>query len=212
MCEATTLAITGGVMAAGSLGMNFMGKQSAANAAGSQAHAMYGYQNRLQQFRNDRYLRQATSIKKSVGTQINAMLERADQMRDQAFFNIERAAKGAKQASAALLVSRDETTGRSVTMLQNEAARLEAEMTDIIWTNLQGEIRHVNRGISGIYARGQSALEQAYPDPMAPLNMDLPSQPNPLSLIMGLGSIGVGSYANYAEMQALSLQLEDATP
>ena len=199
MCEVVT-AIVAGVGAAGSLGLNFMGQQSAAGQAADEVEARNDYLRRLQQWKNDRYLKQATSISASTADKTNAMVDRVNQMRRAALFEVERAARGARAASASVAVSRDETAGNTVRALQNEALRMGAETQNVIWTNLEGQIRQANRQLRGIYAQAESALEQAYPDPMAPLGT-APGGPNPLSLILGLAGVGADTYGTYLDLK-----------
>ena len=90
-------------------------------------------------------------------------------------------------------------SGNTVRALQNEAQRLGAETQQVVWSNLEGQIRQANRQVRGIVAQGQSALEQSYPDPMAPLGT-APSGPNPLSLIFGLGSVAAGAAGTYMDL------------
>ena len=193
MCEVVT-AIVGGVMAAGSLAMNFMGQQGAAGQAANQVAANNDYKRRLQNFRNDRYLRQADSIQADVTDKTNAMMERVNQMKQAAMFEVEKNARGSIAASSTVTVVRDEQSGNTIRALQNEAARVGAETQQVIWTNLEGQIMQANRQLRGISAQGQSMLEQAYPDPMAPFSQ-APSGPNPLSLIFGMGSIAANATA-----------------
>lgn len=198
MCEAVS--IIAGVAAAGSLAMNFAGQKGAAGAAADQVAANNDYRRRLQNWKNDRYLRQAASIKASVADQTNAMMERVNQMKASSMFEIEKAARGARAASSSVVVARDEMAGNTVQALQNEAQRLGAESQQVIWTNLEGQIRQSNRQLRGLYAQGMSALEQAYPDPMQPLE-SAPSGPSWLSLIFGMGSIAANATATGLDLR-----------
>jgi len=193
MCE--VVSIVAGVAAAGSLAMNFMGQQGAAGQAADQVAANNDYKRRMQNFRNDRYLRQADSIHADVADKTNAMMERVNQMKRAAMFEIEKSARGSRAASSTVTVARDEQSGNTIRALQNEAARVGAETQQVIWTNLEGQIMQANRQLRGIAAQGQSMLERAYPDPMAPFSQ-APSGPNPLSLIFGMGSIAANATAS----------------
>lgn len=199
MCEPTTIAIGGAVAAAGSLGMNFMGQQAAAGQAAAQVKRDNDYKIRLMNWKNERYLRQAASIQESTTDKTNAMMERVNQMRQAAMVEVEKSARYARGASSTIAVARDEMSGNTVRALQNEAQRLGAETQQVVWSNLEGQIRQANRQVRGIVAQGQSALEQSYPDPMAPLGT-APSGPNPLSLVFGLGSVAASAAGTYMDL------------
>jgi hypothetical protein len=200
MCEPQSFAIASGVAGAAQLGMNFLGQSAAAGQAAENNRVANEFAIKMAKYENERYLRNAASVKNSVSEQTNALVDRANQLKRQAIFRAEREARNARAGSAAVLVSRDETTGQTIAALQNEALRLSAENEEIIFNNLENDIRQTNRQVRGVFARGQNALEKLYPDPRQPLGLP-PVGPSPLGLVLGLTSLGFDTASNYLDLK-----------
>jgi hypothetical protein len=200
MCEPQSFAIASGVAGAAQLGMNFLGQSAAAGQAAENNRVANEFAIKMAKYENERYLRNAASVKNSVSEQTNALVDRANQLKRQAIFRAEREARNARAGSAAVLVSRDETTGQTIAALQNEALRLSAANEEIIFNNLENDIRQTNRQVRGVFARGQNALEKLYPDPRQPLGLP-PAGPSPLGLVLGLTSLGFDTASNYLDLK-----------
>jgi hypothetical protein len=180
--------------------MNFLGQSAAAGQAAENNRVANEFAIKMAKYENERYLRNAASVKNSVSEQTNALVDRANQLKRQAIFRAEREARNARAGSAAVLVSRDETTGQTIAALQNEALRLSAANEEIIFNNLENDIRQTNRQVRGVFARGQNALEKLYPDPRQPLGLP-PVGPSPLGLVLGLTSLGFDTASNYLDLK-----------
>lgn len=194
MCP-VTMTVLGGVAAAGSLAMNFAGQQAAAGRAADQVGRNNDYKRRLQKFKEDSYLKTATSVRADFAQKTEAMMDRVNQMKRASLFEIEKAHRGARASSSMIAVSRDETAGRTVSALQAEAERLSVETANIVWTNFEGQIRQANREMEGFRAQGQNVLNRAYPDPMQPFEQ-APAGPSALALGLNLAAVGFNTGAD----------------
>ena len=160
-------------------------------------NAQIEYRNKLAVYQNNREIREKAFIEQSARDQTSALLERADQSRDQAFLQIQRAQRSARGAAARNNVSRDGNVGNSIRLILNESEKAEAEYTDIIFSNYKNTVGQINREIRGVDARSRSAFYAAEAAPLAPINANIGSPGSIGGLALGLGSAGISSYAWY---------------
>lgn len=202
MCEPVSL-IAGGLAIAGAVS-SAAAQQEAHNSALGGMYSQQAYRNRLAAWQRDREIKQKASIEVSARDQTAAIIESSDQIRNQTFQAIEGASRSARAASANIAASRDQMTGNSVALLQQQAEKAEAEYTNIMWQNFKGKMNQANRQIRAIDARARSQFEAATPGPMGPLNANIPAPPSGLGLALNIGAAGVNAYAQGLQNNANS--------
>ena len=223
MCE--PLSIASGVMSAGSAiaGGISARKKARADAAHARRLAIHNnekyrrnveYQYDLARWRQDNYYRNAAASAENARDQYSTILDQVDQVQDRAIHEMEMAGRQADKATAFIRAAASETgtQGNSVRLAKQEIRKAEAEFSAIGFKNLKGQLRQSERSLNNIHARAQTAVNQAMPNPMGPIDPAAPiqavHQPSMAPYLMQAGGAALGAAANYQSRRTAMMGLD----
>jgi hypothetical protein len=178
------------------------------------------YQKQLANWQEDYYQKNAALAQNNANSQYGAVLEAVNQARNQTMARATQFSKSTAQARSMASVSALEsgTTGNSILLAQQLYEQAEAQETQALFDNLDAQVRQSQRDLLAIQAQGQGQINQAMPQPMAPIDPVQPMQqiqaPSSLPYLIQAGSSVIGAYAYHQQMQGYALKtqsIRDAT-
>lgn len=176
---------------AASAAVNQYGQTQAANEQNR-------YRQQLGISQNQRYKENADAVIKDVGLQMDQLvrrdLEQTAAVR-QELENFTRNARGAK-ATTTVATAAAGIEGRTVDLLHQEFERDIAEFESVAQRNLKSFRTQTNMEAQAIYARGQSAINNGYPNPLPPV-----ATVSPLTNLMNGVTTGIGVYGAMRSFQ-----------
>jgi len=139
------------------------------------------YRSEMEAFQMEQFNSLVGSAQASAQDQYAAVHEQLDQRHAAAMDSIAQADREAELASAFVKTSAAETgtTGNSVRLAQQQHFVRAARVGEIEYTNMDNAIRQSEREMRGIQANMQNTINQAYPQPLAPIPL-----PEPLPYVM----------------------------
>jgi hypothetical protein len=182
MCD--PLSITALAVGAASAGANASAQAKAANEQNR-------YRRSLGIAQNAQYDQNAAAVIKDVGLQIDQLAQRDIQQASATRQELESVSRNAREAGA---TARAQTAaagieGRTVDFLHAQFSRDVAEFESVAARNLRNFRAQSQMEAQAIYARGQNAINQGYPNPLPPV-----ATVSPLTSVMQGISTGIGVY------------------
>lgn len=182
MCD--PLSITAVAVGAASAGANASAQAKAANEQNK-------YRRSLGIAQNKQYEENAAAVIKDVGLQIDQLAQRDIQQASATRQELESVSRNAREAGA---TARAQTAaagveGRTVDLLHAQFSRDVAEFESVASRNLRNFRAQSQMEAQAIYARGQNAINQGYPNPLPPV-----ATVSPLTSVMQGISTGIGVY------------------
>jgi hypothetical protein len=146
-----------------SAGVNYASQASAANTQNA-------YRRRLGISQNKQFQENATAVIKDIGSQIDQLAQRDIQQASATRQELDGIMRNARQTQGAFRaqVGAAGVQGRSVNMLHDQFQRNVAEFESVAARNIQNMRMQSGIEAKAIYARGQSAINQGYPNPLPP--------------------------------------------
>ena len=150
------------------------------------------YRQQLGISQNKQYVQNAQAVVKDVGLQIDQMAQREIQQSASVRQELENITRSAMEAGA---TARTQTAaagveGRSVDVLHNQFRRDVAEFESAAIRNVKTFRAQSAMEAAAIYARGQNAINQGYPNPLPP-----PATISPATSILNGITTGLSVYA-----------------
>jgi len=160
MSFAVTAAVGIGLASAG---VNYASQASAANSQNA-------YRRRLGISQNKQFQENATAVIKDIGSQIDQLAQRDIQQASATRQELDGIMRNARQTQGAFRaqVGAAGVQGRSVDMLHDQFQRNVSEFESVAARNIQNMRMQSGIEAKAIYARGQSAINQGYPNPLPP--------------------------------------------
>ena len=182
MSFAVTAAVGIGVASAG---VNYASQASAANTQNA-------YRRRLGISQNKQFQENATAVIKDIGSQIDQLAQRDIQQAAATRQELDGIIRNARQTQGSFRaqVGAAGVQGRSVDMLHDQFQRGVAEFESVAARNLQNMRMQSSIDAKAIYARGQSAINQGYPNPLPPAQTASPA----MSIMNGI-TTGLSAYS-----------------
>jgi hypothetical protein len=182
MSFAVTAAVGVGLASAG---VNYASQASAANSQNA-------YRRRLGISQNKQFQENATAVIKDVGSQIDQLAQRDIQQASATRQELDGIMRNARQTQGAFRAQVGATgvQGRSVDVLHDQFQRNVAEFESVAARNIQNMRMQSGMEAKAIYARGQSAINQGYPNPLPPAQTVSPAT----SIMNGI-TTGLSTYA-----------------
>jgi hypothetical protein len=139
------------------------------------------YRDQMQAFQNEQFNQLVASAQASTQDQYAAIHEQLGQRHDAAMDSIRQADREAEMAAGFVRSAAAETgtTGNSVRLAQQQHFVKAARVGEIEYANLDNAINQAERQMRGIQANMQSMLNQAIPQPLAPIPL-----PEPLPYVL----------------------------
>ena len=180
MCD--PVSITAVAVGAASAGANASAQAKAANEQNKYRRSLGIAQNR-------QYEENAAAVIKDVGLQIDQLAQRDIQQASATRQELESVSRNAREAGA---TARAQTAaagveGRTVDLLHAQFSRDVAEFESVASRNLRNFRAQSQMEAQAIYARGQNAINQGYPNPLPPVATVSPAT----SIMQGI-STGIG--------------------
>jgi hypothetical protein len=146
-----------------SAGVNYASQASAANTQNA-------YRRRLGISQNKQFQENATAVIKDIGSQIDQLAQRDIQQAAATRQELDGIIRNARQTQGSFRaqVGAAGVQGRSVDMLHDQFQRGVAEFESVAARNIQNMKMQSGIDAKAIYARGQSAINQGYPNPLPP--------------------------------------------
>ena len=145
---------------------------SAANIASQNqaARAQNSYNRRLGIAQNKQYEQNAAAVRQDVLMQTEMLARRNLEQRAATQNELQGIARNVREASgsAAAMQAGAGIEGRSVDLLHAQFAREVAEYESVAARNIRSATTQANMEAQAIYARGQSAINSGYPNPLPP--------------------------------------------
>lgn len=166
------------------------------------------YQQALGEWQTTKYEMESASITDNANAQYQTVLKRIDQSRTRTLEDISKAGRQSAQAQSFVdaQASNTATTGNSVAIAKQQYALAEARFSNIAFNNMKNQLAQEMLNMKSIQAQSQSALNNAMPSPMAPIESVAPTQhvqaPSMLPTLLNAGSSVVGAYAYQQNLDA----------
>lgn len=190
MCD--PLSITAVAVGAASAAANASAQSKAANEQNKYRRSLGISQNR-------QYEENAAAVIKDVGLQIDQLAQRDIQQASATRQELESVSRNAREAGA---TARAQTAaagveGRTVDLLHAQFSRDVAEFESVASRNLRNFRAQSQMEAQAIYARGQNAINQGYPNPLPPVATVSPATSIMQGISTGIGVYGaLGSFAS----------------
>lgn len=180
---------------AASAGVNQYAQTQAANEQNR-------YRAQLGISQNQRYKENAEAVIKDIGLQTDQLVRREIEQGAAIRQELENYTRNARMSAATTrtMAAAAGVEGRSVDLLHQQFARDVAEAESAAQRNFKSYRAQTNMEIQAVYARGQSAINNGYPNPLPPV-----ATVNPLTNIMNGITTGIGVYGAMSSFRAPSL-------
>ena len=139
------------------------------------------YRNEMEAFQFAAFEQLVGSVQASAQDQYAAVHEQLDQRYEASMDSIRQASREADLGAGFVRAAAGETgtTGNSVRLAQQQHFVKAARVGEIEYTNLDNAVRQSERELRGIQANMQNVINQAYPQPLAPIPL-----PEPLPYVL----------------------------
>lgn len=190
MCD--ILAGTAIAVGAASAAVNQQAQTKAANEQNR-------YRQQLGISQNQRYKENAEAVIKDLGLQMDQLIQRDFQQSAAVRQELENYTRNARMAAASTQVATAAAgiEGRSVDLLHQQFERDVAEFESAAQRNIQAFRAQSNMEAQAIYARGQSAINNGYPNPLPPV-----ATVSAATNIMNGVTTGIGIYGALRSFQS----------
>lgn len=179
-----------------------IGAASAAANASSQsqaAKAQNQYRRSLGISQNKQYEQNAAAVVRDVGLQIDQLAARDIEQAAATRLELEKVSRDAREAGATVrtMTAAAGIEGRTVDMLHAQFSRDIAEFESVSARNIRNFRSQSAMEAKAIYARGQNAINNGYPQPLPPV-----ATVSPITSIMNGVSTGLAAYGALSAFNA----------
>jgi hypothetical protein len=179
-----------------------IGAASAAANASAQAKAaneQNRYRRSLGISQNKQYEENAAAVVRDVGLQIDQLAQRDIEQAAATRQELEKVSRDAREAGATAraMTAAAGIEGRTVDLVHAQFNRDVAEFESVAARNIRNFRSQSSMEAKAIYARGQNAINQGYPNPLPPV-----ATVSPATSIMNGITTGIGVYGALSSFQS----------